>query len=291
VTQDELRAEVGRLLHRADDLHKAATNRPDPELGRRAARAAVASAEELAGRVTDPAARDDLLVAVGRRLDDLDRADHAVSRVGADRGATLPQPGPHTLDPPSRTGDDRLAPGQRRVHGLPVLHVGSPPPPRAVEDVELVVTGLVAGRRHVVGWDLLSSLPAVTTTVDIHCVTAWSRLDVAWTGVTVRSLLDHLGGVDPTATHALAYGHPAYSANLDLATLLRDDVLLAWAVDGQPLTLEHGGPLRLVVPTRYFWKSTKWLDRIQLLDHDVPGFWEARGYHNVGDPFLEQRYG
>ena len=151
--------------------------------------------------------------------------------------------------------------------------------------------GLVAGRRHVVGWDELSSLPQVTIDTDIHCVTAWSRFDIRWTGVRVRDLLDHLGGVDPTATHAIAYGHPAYSANLDLATLLRDDTLLAWAVDGEPLTVEHGGPLRLVVPTRYFWKSTKWLERIQLLDHDVPGFWEARGYHNVGDPFLEQRYG
>ena len=290
--QHELRAEIERLLHRADDLFKASGNRPDPELGRRAARGAVRAAAELLDQVTDAEVHEELTVLVGRRTDDLDQADHAAARpIGADRGATLPQPGPTTVDPPTRTGDDRLPPGQRRVRGLPVLHVGSPPAPAPVEAIQLVVLGLIAGRRHVVGWDVLSSLPEVTITTDIHCVTAWSRFDIGWTGVRVRDLFDHLGGVDPAATHAIAYGHPAYSANLDLATLLRDDSLLAWAVDGEPLTVEHGGPLRLVVPTRYFWKSTKWLDRIQLLDHDVPGFWEARGYHNVGDPFLEQRYG
>ena len=110
------------------------------------------------------------------------------------------------------------------------------------------------------------------------------------TGIVDLHVLEDVG-VLPGASHALVYGANAYSANLDLPTLYRDDVLLAWACDGEPLTPEHGAPLRLVVPSRYFWKSTKWVETIQVLDRDVPGYWEARGYHNVGDPFLEQRYG
>ena len=171
-----------------------------------------------------------------------------------------------------------------------MLHVGRVPADTGTDDYRLRVHGRVVGRRHELSWDDLQALPHTTLTTDVHCVTAWSRLDVTWSGVRVRDVLDAVGGPTDGATHALVNGANAYSANLDLPTLLRDDVLLAWACDGEALSPEHGAPLRLVVPSRYFWKSTKWVESLQLLDRDVPGYWEARGYHNVADPFLEQRY-
>jgi DMSO/TMAO reductase YedYZ molybdopterin-dependent catalytic subunit len=116
-------------------------------------------------------------------------------------------------------------------------------------------------------------------------VTRWSRFDTRWEGVRVRELLDP----GPAATHALIHSYGGYSTNLPLDALLDDDVLVAWAADGDPLSHEHGGPVRLLVPKRYFWKSAKYLQAIELLDHDEPGFWERNGYHNDGDPWLEER--
>jgi DMSO/TMAO reductase YedYZ molybdopterin-dependent catalytic subunit len=285
--------QVRDLVTKADELLKAASNRRDPELGRTAARGRLDEAASMLRLVEDQATRDDLVVLIGRRLDDLGVAERSVELAsamtpGAARSIPLPQATAATVASGPREGDQRVPSGQHRVQGLPVLHVGRVPE-RTESDVNLRVTGLVEGRRHDLSMTQLRELPEVTLTTDIHCVTGWSRLDVSWTGVRVRDLLNELG-VLPGATHALAYGANAYSANLDLATLLRDDVLLAWACDGEPLTPEHGGPLRLVCPSRYFWKSTKWLETIQLLDRDVPGYWEARGYHNVADPFLAQRY-
>lgn len=286
--------EVRRLVARADDLLKAAPNRPHPTVGRDAARAVLDEAATLLDGIDDPVTRDELVVLVGRRLDDLGVAERAAELDAARPASTprsipLPQPDPATVAAPLRRPDDeRVPPGQHVVRGLPVLHVGRVPA-RDRDELRLRVTGLVEGRRHDLTFDDLRRLPETTVTTDIHCVTGWTRLDATWTGVRVRDLLDELG-VLPGATHALAYGANAYSANLDLATLRRDDVLLAWAFDGERLAPAHGGPLRLVVPSRYFWKSTKWLDTIQLLARDVPGYWEARGYHNVADPFLEQRY-
>lgn len=291
----EVAEEVRALVTKADELLKAASNRPDPAVAREAARDRLDGAAALVQQLEDPQLRDELVVLVGRRLDDLGVAERgaeldAVRAVGEPRSIHLPQPGAETRDAPlRRAGDDRVPPGQHQVRGLPVLHVGRVPE-RTRDDLRLRVTGKVAGRRHDLDWDALTAYPHVTVDTDIHCVTAWSRLDVSWTGVRPRDVLEDLG-VEPGATHALVYGANAYSANLDLETLWRDDVLLAWACDGEPLTPEHGAPLRLVVPSRYFWKSTKWVETIQLLDRDVPGYWEARGYHNVGDPFLQQRYG
>lgn len=288
--------DVRSLVTRADELLKAASNRPEPSLGLDAARAKLDEAAALVSQVADDELRDDLVVLVGRRLDDLGVAERTaeLDAVARDedrpRSIDLPQPGDRTRAAPlRRTGDDRVPPGQHQVRGLPVLHVGRVPD-RSRQDLQLRVTGKVTGRRHDLMWDDLVAYPEVTIETDIHCVTAWSRLDVSWTGVRPRDVLEDLG-VEPGATHALVYGANAYSANLDLETLYRDDVLLAWACDGEPLTPEHGAPLRLVVPSRYFWKSTKWVETIQLLDRDVPGYWEARGYHNVADPFMEQRYG
>lgn len=292
----EVAEQVRSLVTKADELLKAASNRRDPSVAHDDARTRLDEAAALVSRVADDELRDDLVVLVGRRLDDLGVAERTVEReaVARDehrpRSIDLPQPGAQTRHAPlRRRGDDRVPPGQHQVRGLPVLHVGRVPD-RTREDLRLRITGKVDGRRHDLVWGDLAAYPTVTIETDIHCVTAWSRLDVSWTGVRPRDVLEDLG-VAPAATHALVYGANAYSANLDLETLYRDDVLLAWACDGEPLTPEHGAPLRLVVPSRYFWKSTKWVETIQLLDRDVPGYWEARGYHNVGDPFLEQRYG
>lgn len=287
--------EVRALVTRADELLKAASNRADPTVAHDAARAKLDEAASLARDITDDEVRDELVVLVGRRLDDLGVAtrtrelEQAAAATEQPRSIGLPQPTPQTVTAPLRRSEDRVPPGQHQVRGLPILHVGRVPD-RSREQFQLRVTGKVEGRRHDLDWDALTSYPEVTVATDIHCVTAWSRLDVTWTGVRPRDLLEDLG-VLPEATHALVYGANAYSANLDLPTLFRDDVLLAWACDGQPLAPEHGAPVRLVVPSRYFWKSTKWVETIQLLDRDVPGYWEARGYHNVADPFLEQRYG
>jgi DMSO/TMAO reductase YedYZ molybdopterin-dependent catalytic subunit len=126
-------------------------------------------------------------------------------------------------------------------------------------------------------------------TSDLHCVTGWSRLDITWEGVRVRDVLA-LANPRPEVTHAIVSGHPAYSANLPVGVLYDDDVVLAWAHDGAPLPAAHGGPSRLVVPSRYAWKSVKWVTEIRLLERDVPGYWEERGYHDEGDPWREQRY-
>ncbi len=291
----QVHEEVRALVTKADELLKAASNRPDPTVAHDAARSRLDEAAALVQRVTDDEVRDELVVLVGRRLDDLGVAararelDEVAAQRAQPRSIGLPQPAAVTRDAPLRRTDGRVPPGQHQVRGLPVLHVGRVPQ-RTREDLELRITGKVEGRRHDLDWAALTAYPEVTIETDIHCVTAWSRLDVSWTGVRPRDVLEDVG-VLPEATHALVYGANAYSANLDLPTLWRDDVLLAWACDGEPLTPEHGAPLRLVVPSRYFWKSTKWVETIQLLDRDVPGYWEARGYHNVGDPFLEQRYG
>jgi DMSO/TMAO reductase YedYZ molybdopterin-dependent catalytic subunit len=144
-------------------------------------------------------------------------------------------------------------------------------------------------RRQILTLDDLQGLPSTTVTRDLHCVTRWTRLDNTWTGVRVAHVLA-LARPRTAATHAVVSGHPAYSTNLDVEVLREDDVLLAWAHDGQPLPAAHGGPLRLVVPSRYGWKSVKWVFEIRLLDRDVPGYWEERGYHDVGDPWREQRF-
>ena len=139
-------------------------------------------------------------------------------------------------------------------------------------------------------WQALRCLPQVEVVADIHCVTRWSRLDVRWSGVAARSVLE---AAEPRADAAFVMlsCHDGYTTNLPLSVLLQDDVLLACGVDGGALDTEHGGPVRLVVPSRYFWKSAKWVSRIELLTRDRPGFWETRGYHNDADPWQEQRFG
>jgi DMSO/TMAO reductase YedYZ molybdopterin-dependent catalytic subunit len=189
-----------------------------------------------------------------------------------------------TSDPAAAS---RTPPGQYLTEKFPVLHYGTVP------HVDLAawdfrVFGLVATPLTLT-WDQLQALPRRRQTVDIHCVTRWSRLDTTWEGVPVRLLLDR-AGVQSAATHALVHAEQGYTTNLPLEVLEDDDVMLADTYEGRPLDPEHGYPLRLLVPKRYFWKSAKWVRGIELLDHDEPGFWERYGYHNDADPWLEERF-
>ena len=181
----------------------------------------------------------------------------------------------------------RTPPGQYLTGKFPVLHYGTVPP------VDLATwTFRVFGLVHApvsLTWEQLQALPRKREVVDIHCVTRWSKLDTAWEGVPIRAILD-LAGVRPEATHAVAHCEQGYTTNLPLAVLDDEDVLLADTYDGAPLEPEHGYPLRLLVPKRYFWKSAKWIRGLELLDHDVRGFWERYGYHNDADPWREERF-
>jgi DMSO/TMAO reductase YedYZ molybdopterin-dependent catalytic subunit len=136
-------------------------------------------------------------------------------------------------------------------------------------------------------WEEFVALPRETVTVDIHCVTKWSKLDTTWTGVSVDTLLE---GVDTDAGYVTAWCDGGYTTNLPLEDLTGGRAWIAYEYGGEPLEPEHGGPARLLVPHLYFWKSAKWVRGLELRDHDEPGFWEAYGYHNYGDPWKEQRY-
>ena len=138
-------------------------------------------------------------------------------------------------------------------------------------------------------WEQLRALPTKTVTVDIHCVTRWSKFDTHWTGVSMDVVFD-LAKVRPKARFVVSHGPFGYSANLPRAVVEADDVLLAHTYEGKTLEPIHGGPLRMFVPSRYFWKSTKWCNGLEFLTDDRPGFWETRGYNNDADPWKEERY-
>jgi DMSO/TMAO reductase YedYZ molybdopterin-dependent catalytic subunit len=138
-------------------------------------------------------------------------------------------------------------------------------------------------------WDEIHALRASTYEGDIHCVTTWSKLGMTFTGVSVDTLLGVAVPL-PSASHVLAFSHSGYTTNLPLADVTGGLAWVVWEVDGQPLPTEHGGPARLLVPHLYFWKSAKWVAGLRVLDHDEQGFWERNGYHDRGDPWLEQRY-
>ena len=273
------RTEVLRLIERSDEVRKTASTRSDPQLARLRAEDLLLDARDLLDDIDDEDERLDLAAQISRRMADLDLELILDGADGADEGVAR---APTSVDDPGR-----VPPGQHLTAGWPVLHTGGVPDVDP-DSFKLTVAGRVE-RRLSLSWAELRSLPDTTVVADMHCVTAWSRLDNTWTGVRPRDLLDR-AGLRPEATHVLAFGRPAYSANLPLDVLLADDALLAWAHDGKPLTPAHGGPLRLVVPSRYAWKSVKWVFELRTLEHDVPGYWEARGYHNDADPWLEQRF-
>jgi DMSO/TMAO reductase YedYZ molybdopterin-dependent catalytic subunit len=183
---------------------------------------------------------------------------------------------------------DRLPPGQYLTEKWPVLHAGTVPDTdlatwdfRVFGEVESPLT---------LSWDEFAALPTREITTDIHCVTRWSRFDTSFKGVH-WSELAKVVKPKPSARYVLAHAEQDFTANVPLAALEDEEALLAYEADGEPLTPEHGWPLRLVIPKRYFWKSAKWLRGIELLDHDEPGFWERLGYHNEADYWKEERYG
>lgn len=188
----------------------------------------------------------------------------------------------------SRPETDRLPPGQHLVKTWPVLDLGITPDV-SVGTWSLEVSGLVH-HPQTLDWTGLQALPQTKIRSDIHCVTTWSRYDNDWTGVSTRDFLD---AVEPTqeAYSVMLTGYDDYTTNLLLSDFAAEDAMIVWQWDGAPLSAEHGGPVRLVVPHLYFWKSAKWLKRIEFLNHDLAGFWEENGYHMRGDPWKEERYG
>ncbi|QEC50814.1 sulfite oxidase-like oxidoreductase [Baekduia soli] len=180
----------------------------------------------------------------------------------------------------------RLPPGQSPTVKWPVLTAG-PQPSVDVARWSLTFYGEI-DEPYALRWDDLQALEQVEQVSDLHCVTRWSRFDQALGGVRVRDMLER-ARPRAAATHALVHSYGGYSTNLPLEALRDDDVLIAHRAGDGPLAAEHGGPARLVVPSRYLWKSAKWVQSIEILDHDEPGFWERNGYHNDGDPWTEQR--
>ena len=190
---------------------------------------------------------------------------------------------------PSKPNTDaRTPPGQHLVKNFPVLDLGNRP--EITRDMwQLHLFGLV-GQEITLDWGGLMRLPQVKAISDFHCVTRWSRLDMQWEGVLARDVL-MLAEPRPEAHFVTLHSYDGYTTNLPLTALLDSDVLVAHSVLGKSLSCEHGGPVRLVVPKRYAWKSAKWLKGIEFHQEDRPGFWEVRGYHNDANPWQEQRFG
>ncbi len=182
---------------------------------------------------------------------------------------------------------NRLPPGQREVKNWPVLDLGVQPDVKP-ERWRLQVLGLVESPVALT-LDQFHALPQEEFVSDIHCVTAWSRYDNHWKGVSSRTLLD-LVKPKPEAAHVIFHAYDGYTTNVTLDIFAEDNVVIAHEWEGKPIPREHGGPVRIVVPDWYFWKSAKWVTRIEFSAVDKPGFWEVRGYHNEGDPWKEQRY-
>ena len=181
-----------------------------------------------------------------------------------------------------------LPPGQYPERGFPVLSAG--PTPRT--PLDRWTFSLVDSDGALISswnWDEMLSLPHTEITVDIHCVTKWSKLDTTWKGVTIDTFLDS-AGVDAPDDYVMAFCDGGYTTNLPTEDLLDGKGMVAWEYDGQPLEPAHGGPARLLVPHLYFWKSAKWVRGLRFMEDDQPGYWERYGYHMYGDPWREQRY-
>jgi DMSO/TMAO reductase YedYZ molybdopterin-dependent catalytic subunit len=182
---------------------------------------------------------------------------------------------------------DRLPPGQHYEPGFPVLTAG--PTPRidpAAGEWSFRIDGMVAGEGEW-SWDEFHALPFEEVPCDIHCVTSWSKLGTSFRGVSLDTLFE---AVEPLDAYSMIYSYGGYTTNLPIEDLTDGKAWVVTEHEGEPLPREHGGPARLLVPHLYFWKSAKWVAGIRVMDHDEPGFWEANGYHNRGDPWREERY-
>jgi DMSO/TMAO reductase YedYZ molybdopterin-dependent catalytic subunit len=184
-----------------------------------------------------------------------------------------------------RDSDAALPPGQYLTHDFPVLSAG-PTPPISPERWSFTVT-TETGERRDWDWAQFTALPSEEPTVDIHCVTRWSKLGTSWRGVSLDVVL---ADIDTSADYAMAHCYGGYTTNVPLEDLLDGKAWIAYEYEGEPLEPIHGGPARLLLPHLYFWKSAKWVNGLQLMVEDEPGFWEGLGYHMYGDPWREQRY-
>ncbi len=188
---------------------------------------------------------------------------------------------------PDAARANRLPPGQYLTTDFPVLSAG-PTPRTPLAEWTLVVEGLVKEPAKWT-WEEFQKLPSQTFVVDISCVTKWTKLDTHWKGVSVDTILEHVE-LDPQAAFVTAFCDGGYTTNIPLPDLVNGQAFIAYEYDDRPLPPEHGGPVRLVVPHLYFWKSAKWLRGLHLTEKDKPGFWESLGYNNHGDPWKEERY-
>ena len=186
-----------------------------------------------------------------------------------------------------KSSDPSVPPGQRLATGFPVLHVGDVP---AIDPstYTLSFTGLLENP-YSIGYDELRALPQTEFLGDIHCVTRWTKQNMPWSGVLFRTLVERAKPL-PDAKFAIQYADNDYTTNLPLELMLDDDVLVATEYEGKPIEAIHGGPVRMLVPKKYFWKSSKWLNRVDFTSEDVLGFWEKRGYNNNADPWKQERY-
>lgn len=190
------------------------------------------------------------------------------------------------FEKPAASESDRVPPGQYLAKGFPVLTYGDTPQ-IATEDWQFRVSGLAITKTF--SWSDFMDMPQTQFTADFHCVTRWSKLDVKWTGIKVTDFMQRVE-LDNSATHILQHCYGGYTTNLPIEDFLREENFFAHTLEGKPLPAEHGGPMRLVVPHLYAWKSAKWINGIEFLDHDRLGFWERNGYHQRGEPWAEERY-
>jgi DMSO/TMAO reductase YedYZ molybdopterin-dependent catalytic subunit len=193
----------------------------------------------------------------------------------------------NVVQSPDTGRSDRIPPGQQETDNWPVLHYGAIPRVD-ITKWSFTISGLVETEQKL-NFEQFTSLPQVKVFSDIHCVTGWSKLDNYWEGVSAQVIKD-LSTVLPEAKFVLIHAEKGFTTNLSLNDFLQPDVLFAVAHNGGPLTAGHGYPVRLVVPRLYFWKSAKWVTGIEFMAKDRRGFWESHGYHNRGDPWLEERY-
>ncbi|WP_036487835.1 sulfite oxidase-like oxidoreductase [Myxosarcina sp. GI1] len=187
---------------------------------------------------------------------------------------------------PEPAQSDRVPPGQYLAKGFPVLTYGETPQ-ISTDEWQFRVWGLVEDKTFT--WSDFMDLPQHDFTADFHCVTRWSKLDVKWTGVKVTDFVKELA-IDKKATHILQTCYGDYTTNLPMEDFIREENFFAHTLNGEPLPAEHGGPMRLVVPHLYAWKSAKWINGIEFMKGDRLGFWERNGYHSRGEPWAEQRY-
>ena len=182
----------------------------------------------------------------------------------------------------------RLPPGQNLTAKFPILDLGVQPA-ISLDEYRLTTSGLIENPIDW-SWDDFQDQPHVSLTTDIHCVTTWSRFDNDWVGVSAKHFLSIVKPL-PEAKFMVFHSHDGYTTNVPLAAFDDDDVVLAHSWNNEPISREHGGPVRPIIPKLYLWKSAKWVNHITFLEKDEPGYWEVRGYHNHGDPWKEERFG